>query len=199
MGSRCLRGESLLIAAGQVATGPLSGIPVVGGKDIDSFYICSAALLKPGSGNQLVEQAAMPKGKTDKTKGASAKSKAATATTPANTISPSWPVFKPPLPLTDLTLESLVPDKVVLIRNFWPKSLCRDYVSFLRNLPLITTPSRPKRGEAARVNDRFQVEDPRFALRLWLETGLKNALLDDEFRQSWYVYSLSGGETSIPP
>ena len=148
------------------------------------------ALVKSGSGKQLVDLEIMPKGKADKTKGASAKSKAAAVTAPANPTPPSWPVFKPPLPQTDLIIESLVPGKVVLIRNFWPKSLCRDYVSFLRSLPLITTPSRPKKGEAARVNDRFQIEDPRFAQRLWLETGLKNALLDDEFRQSWYVFSL---------
>ena len=50
-----------------------------------------------------------------------------------------------------------------------------------------TTPSRPKRGEAVRVNDRFQVEDALFARRLWEQTGLKEALLEDNehLRDLW--------------
>ncbi|ROT34699.1 hypothetical protein SODALDRAFT_83279 [Sodiomyces alkalinus F11] len=100
---------------------------------------------------------------------------------------PRWPRFKPPLPVTDLTplpLESC-PDRVVLIHNFWPKSLCSSYVSFLKGLPLVTTPGRPKRGEAVRVNDRYQVEDPVFARRLWLETGLLDALQQGDVRDLW--------------
>lgn len=107
---------------------------------------------------------------------------AAVATTP-----PDWPAFKPPLPVVDLEFDSLVEDKVVVLRSFFPKNLCRDYVSFLRTLPLITTPGKPKRGDAVRVNDRFQIQDPRFADRLWLETGLKEAVLRDEVSHLWYV------------
>ncbi|KAK4130128.1 hypothetical protein BT67DRAFT_445975 [Trichocladium antarcticum] len=94
------------------------------------------------------------------------------------TVAPSWPAFKPPLPVIDLTVESLVQDKVVVLRSFFPRSLCRDYVSFLRDLPLTTTPGKPKRGDAVRVNDRFQIDDARFADRLWSETGLKEVLLN---------------------
>ncbi|KAH6630274.1 hypothetical protein B0J18DRAFT_420686 [Chaetomium sp. MPI-SDFR-AT-0129] len=101
------------------------------------------------------------------------------------TATPSWPAFKPPLPVVDLTLESLVKDKVVVFRSFFPRSLCRDYVTFLRGLPLTTTPGKPKRGEAVRVNDRFQIDDPKFAHRLWTETGLKEALLSEEFKRLW--------------
>ncbi|KAH7176577.1 hypothetical protein EDB81DRAFT_875378 [Dactylonectria macrodidyma] len=92
---------------------------------------------------------------------------------------PDWPAFKPPLPVVDLTLN-LHPEtsKVVLVPSFFPRSLCRDYVSFLKTLPLQTTPGRPKRGEAVRVNDRFQIDSPDFAIRLWEETGLKEALLE---------------------
>jgi hypothetical protein len=94
---------------------------------------------------------------------------------------PSWPVFKPPLPVVDLTPElHPLTSKLVLIPSFFPRSLCRDYVSFLRTLPLQTTPGRPKRGEAVRVNDRFQIDDAAFALRLWEQTGLKEALLESE-------------------
>lgn len=53
-------------------------------------------------------------------------------------------------------------------------------MAFLKTLPLQTTPVRPKRGEAVRVNDRFQINDPAFALRLWEQTGLKEALMEGE-------------------
>lgn len=101
---------------------------------------------------------------------------------------PSWPVFKPPLPVVELSPE-LHPasSKIALIPSFFPKSLCRDYVTFLRSLPLQTTPSRPKRGEAVRVNDRFQVDDAAFANRLWEHTGLKEVATEDEtLRDLWY-------------
>ncbi|KAK4149284.1 putative prolyl 4-hydroxylase 4 [Chaetomidium leptoderma] len=98
---------------------------------------------------------------------------------------PSWPPFKPALPVVDLTPESLVQDKVVVLRSFFPRSLCRDYVSFLRELPLITTPGKPKRGDAVRVNDRYQIDDPLFAQRLWTETGLKEVVLNKNVARLW--------------
>lgn len=58
-------------------------------------------------------------------------------------------------------------------------------MSFLRSLPLTTTPGKPKRGDAVRVNDRFQVQDQAFANRLWLETGLRDSLLRDEYKGLW--------------
>lgn len=98
---------------------------------------------------------------------------------------PSWPPFKPSLPVSDLNVETLVESKVVVLRTFWPRNLCRDYVSFLKTLPLVTTPGKPKRGDAVRVNDRFQIQDPGFANRLWLETGLKDAILDSSVAHMW--------------
>lgn len=98
---------------------------------------------------------------------------------------PSWPPFKPSLPVSDLHAETLVESKIVVFRNFWPRNLCRDYVSFLKTLPLVTTPGKPKRGEAVRVNDRFQIDDPSFAQRLWLDTGLKDAILDSSVSSLW--------------
>lgn len=97
---------------------------------------------------------------------------------------PPWPIFKQPTWQT-LEPESMLDSKVILIRNFWPKALCKDYVSFLRTLSLTTTPGKPKRGEAVRVNDRFQVQDQAFANRLWAETGLRDALLRDEWKSLW--------------
>lgn len=111
-----------------------------------------------------------------------AKSQPATTGQRPPTATPAWPQFKPALPVTDLVPEPLeaCPDKVVLIQNFWPRSLCNAYIAFLKDLPLTTTPGRPKRGEALRVNDRFQIDDPVFASRLWLQTGLREALMQDE-------------------
>ena len=100
----------------------------------------------------------------------------------------SWPPFKPKLPVAQLVLDAPVPtfqDQIVLLRHFWPKSLCRDYLAFLASLPLTTTPGRPKRGEAVRVNDRFQIQDAQFAQRLWLQTGLKDAILEEFAKNLW--------------
>ncbi|KAI1436926.1 hypothetical protein GGR50DRAFT_154705 [Xylaria sp. CBS 124048] len=101
---------------------------------------------------------------------------------------PSWPPFKPKLPVTQLIFDVPIPsleDQIVLLRNFWPKSLCRDYLTFLSDLPLTTTPGRPKRGEATRVNDRFQINDAAFARRLWLQTGLKEVVSEDSVKHLW--------------
>lgn len=102
---------------------------------------------------------------------------------------PNWPLFKPTLPVTHLSLEPPVPafeDKILVARNFFPKTLCRDYVTFLQSLPLVTTPGRPKRGEAVRVNDRFQIHDDQFAQRLWLQTGLEDLVNGESVNHLWY-------------
>ncbi|KAI0162098.1 hypothetical protein GGR57DRAFT_453121 [Xylariaceae sp. FL1272] len=107
---------------------------------------------------------------------------------PTTATVPSWPTFKPRLPVVQLSFDHPAPgfeDQIVAIRNFFPKSLCRDYVAFLAGLPLSTTPGKPKRGEATRSNDRFQVDDPQFAQRLWLQTGLKEAVLQESVRNLW--------------
>ncbi|KAL8387333.1 hypothetical protein RB595_009981 [Gaeumannomyces hyphopodioides] len=115
-------------------------------------------------------------------KGNKGSAKAATSTAPpppaAAAPPPSWPPFRPSLPVVDpLAFEPVVPAKVLVARSFFPRSLCRTYVDFLASLPLATTPARPKKGEAVRQNDRFQVHDPAFASRLWRDTGLRDALL----------------------
>jgi hypothetical protein len=73
-----------------------------------------------------------------------------------------------------------VDSQIVVVRNFWTSTLCKDYVAFLKNLPLVTTPGVPKRGDAVRVNDRLQIVDEAFANRLWLETGLKDLVCGTE-------------------
>jgi hypothetical protein len=91
----------------------------------------------------------------------------------APTPPPDWPAFKPLLPPTALALSTVTASQIVVVRNFWTAALCRTYVAFLKRLPLTTTPGRPKKGEALRVNDRLQVVDEAFASRLWSETGLR--------------------------
>ncbi|RWA07380.1 hypothetical protein EKO27_g7718 [Xylaria grammica] len=114
----------------------------------------------------------------------------ATATAAAaSAAAATWPPFKPKLPVTHLTFDAPIPalrDQIVLLRNFWPKSLCRNYVTFLSSLPLTTTPGRPKRGEATRVNDRFQLQNAQLAQRFWLQTGLKDVVLEDSVKHLWY-------------
>lgn len=103
---------------------------------------------------------------------------------------PNWPPLRPLLPTTDLHLTPLVPDQIYLIRNFLPATLCKTYASFLSNLPLTTTPGRPKKDEAVRVNDRFQVQDARFAEMLWGGTALRELVLErfDEDEEDSYSY-----------
>lgn len=104
------------------------------------------------------------------------KSKTKTSTQEAQQ-KPDWPQFRPLVPEYDLHLQELVPNQIVLVKNLWTSTLCKDYVQFLSSLVLETTPRRPKRGEAVRVNDRFQVEDAAFAARLWNETALSSLIL----------------------
>ena len=87
---------------------------------------------------------------------------------------PDWPLLQPLVPTSDLTLDILLEDQLVLIRNLFTSTLCKKYVSFLSSLPLITTPAKPKEGEAIRVNDRIQFDDPAFAEQLWSSTGLQS-------------------------
>lgn len=89
---------------------------------------------------------------------------------------PDWPTLQPLVPEADLALDTLLEGQVVLIRNLFTSNLCKKLVSFLSSLPLTTTPSRPKEGDALRVNDRIQFEDPDFAEQLFKSTALKSLL-----------------------
>ncbi|POS84857.1 hypothetical protein EPUL_002783, partial [Erysiphe pulchra] len=88
---------------------------------------------------------------------------------------PNWPLFSKQLPTSCLSLESLLPSQIILIHKFWSENLCKNYVCFLKTLPLVTT-GKPKKGEAVRFNDRFQIDDTKFAHRLWVETGLRELI-----------------------
>lgn len=113
----------------------------------------------------------MPQKKHEKPK-ARPRTKQKVAETPQ--ILPDWPTLQPLVPTADLALETLLEDQIILIHNFFTSTLCKKYVSFLSSLPLITTPVKPKEGEAVRVNDRIQFDDPAFAEQLWSFTALKD-------------------------
>ncbi|KAL9588120.1 MAG: hypothetical protein Q9203_003064 [Teloschistes exilis] len=93
---------------------------------------------------------------------------------------PNWPLLKPLIPSSDLALETLLEDQIILIRNFFTSSVCKNYVSFLSTLPLVTTPGKPKKGDALRVNDRLQVDDPGFADQLWDIAGLRGLVTRED-------------------
>ena len=112
-------------------------------------------------------------------------------------VQPKWPPLAPLVPAEDLRLETLLEDQIVVIRNFFTSTLSKNYVSFLSSLPLTTTPGQPKKGEALRVNDRFQIDDHAFAEELWHHTGLENLVTGgmnahDEPRED--LKKLWGGE-----
>lgn len=89
---------------------------------------------------------------------------------------PKWPPLQPLVPAEHLGMDALLQDQIILIHNLFTTSLCKTYVSFLSSLPLITTPAKPKEGNAVRINDRFEVHDFGFAQRLWSSTGLAHVL-----------------------
>ncbi|KAA8896788.1 hypothetical protein FN846DRAFT_964794 [Sphaerosporella brunnea] len=112
------------------------------------------------------------------------KKKAAHLVTPAAGATPappqqsvSWPALTPLLPPSDLQLEEVLPEQILTIPKFFTSTLCKTYVNFLqKSVSLTTTPGKPKRGEAVRVNDRLQIQDPAFADVLWNQSGLKDVV-----------------------
>ncbi|KAK4556602.1 hypothetical protein LTR86_006173 [Recurvomyces mirabilis] len=87
---------------------------------------------------------------------------------------PRWPPLTHLPTATDLTLTNVFPNQILTIPGLRTPSLSKTYESFLPTLPLVTTPGNPKKGEAVRVNDRFQIQDARFAEQLWSATALKD-------------------------
>jgi hypothetical protein len=99
-------------------------------------------------------------------------------------VTPNWPTFTPLVPESDLALHHVLPGQIVTIPNFWTSTLCRTYVAFLSSLPLTTTPGKPKKGDAVRVNDRYQIDDPAFAERLW-SSVLKSLVTAADRKDLW--------------
>lgn len=103
-------------------------------------------------------------------------------------------------------METLLPDQILTMPRLWTTSLCKSYINFLSTLPLTTTPGKPKKGDAVRVNDRFQVDDAAFAERLWSQTALQQlisspvidgAALDEEGKRKLWGGEVLGLNSNI--
>lgn len=57
---------------------------------------------------------------------------------------PDWPFLAPLVPPADLTFDELLEGQILVVRNFFTSTLCKQYVSFLSSLPLETTSAKPK-------------------------------------------------------
>lgn len=119
---------------------------------------------------------------------------------------PDWPPITTLVPAADLSFVPLLPDHILTVPQLWTTSLCRSYVSFLSTLTMATTPGKPKRGEAVRFNDRFQVDDAHFAEKLWTGTALKEMVgqpsvdgrsLDDTERRALWGGDVLGLNSNI--
>ncbi|KZF19598.1 hypothetical protein L228DRAFT_285546 [Xylona heveae TC161] len=131
-----------------------------------------------------------PKGSKRKDTAPASSAKSATTTIAKSTARPNWPPLEPLVPNCDLSLSTLVENQIITIPNFFTASLCKTYVSFLSSLPFLTTPAKPKKGDAVRVNDRFQIEDPAFAEQLWNSTALKDLVCGSAISE--YDYAEEG-------
>lgn len=141
-----------------------------------------------------------------KTKSAKKPNATAAKSSPEKKNLPQWPAMQPLIPSSDLSLETLLEDQILTIPRFWTTNLCKTYVNFLSTLPLATTPGKPKKGDAVRVNDRFQVDEPNFAEQLWSATSLKElvtnpvidgAALDDNGKRALWGGEVLGLNSNI--
>lgn len=107
----------------------------------------------------------------------------------------SWPAIAKspyrPIPEINTVLASQI-----LTLDLFTSSFAQQFLNFCQShiAPLLsTTPIRPKKGDAIRFNDRFQVTDPSFAESLWRNSGLKEALelYEEEGKSSQDIW---GGE-----
>lgn len=93
---------------------------------------------------------------------------------------PHWPPLAPLVPAIDLSLDTVLEDQILVVRRLFTSTLCKSYIAYLSTLPLTTTSGKPRKGEAVRVNDRFQVDDAAFATHLWEKTALQGLVSKDE-------------------
>ncbi|GAA5955956.1 hypothetical protein JCM8115_004372 [Rhodotorula mucilaginosa] len=67
---------------------------------------------------------------------------------------------------------------ILLIDDLFPPRVRKAFLAFLTapNSPIkLNPPTAPKRGEAERTNERISLTDPDLAVRLWNDTGLRDA------------------------
>jgi len=107
----------------------------------------------------------------------------------------SWPEIShsPYRPIPEITT---VLESQILTLNLFTSAFTLQFLNFCQShiKPLLsTTPIKPKKGDAVRFNDRFQIEDLGFAESLWNNSGLKQAIIaySEEGKSSQDIW---GGE-----
>jgi hypothetical protein len=107
-----------------------------------------------------------------------AKKKTPQSSTSAPSTKPIPIVFPPiPPPVETLVPVTLLESQILLLPNFLPPATCKAYVSQFSALPLLPSPP-PGRNEATRTNARLATEDPQFARRLFVDSGLSEVTKD---------------------
>lgn len=88
----------------------------------------------------------------------------------------------PPLEPSDASGENphfdiLLDTQIISIKHLFSMKTCLSFLHYFKSLSLTPSPP-PKKGEAARTNDRYSIYDPTFAARLYSETCLQKAIYD---------------------
>ncbi|CAG8520959.1 17326_t:CDS:2, partial [Acaulospora morrowiae] len=112
-----------------------------------------------------------PKSKSSRTNTLKDDKKQTKISTPIKKFSESskWPSF---LLKSDLQLQTLLENQIVVIPSFLTHQECTNLINFIeKNIPLEQTV--PNKGEAFRNNDRFSIENPKFAESLY-QSGLNS-------------------------
>ncbi|GAA5955448.1 hypothetical protein JCM10213_000377 [Rhodosporidiobolus nylandii] len=117
------------------------------------------------------------------------KAKQQVAVSPPTPKPLAWPAIPPPRAPLSLVEEA---DGILVVDNFFPPALRKAYLSFLRSAVKLEPPAPPKKGYAARTNDRFSLQDEAFAQRLWVDSGLAKACAGMEGRNGRKPVGLNG-------
>jgi len=136
----------------------------------------------------------MPPNRRKESKAANLNVTPSSSTLDGKTTSISWPAIHAPYkPVPEIT--TILPSQILTL-NLFSSSVTQQFLDFCQShiVPVLTTtPIKPKKGDAVRFNDRFQVLDPSFADTLWKNSGLKEAVdgYEEEGKKSQEIW---GGE-----
>ncbi|GAA6035141.1 hypothetical protein JCM8097_006385 [Rhodosporidiobolus ruineniae] len=85
----------------------------------------------------------------------------------------NWPAIPPPT--RPLVLEHLAPG-IAVLDGFFPPAVRKSFLAFVNQSITLNKPTAPRRGEAARTNERISFPNEEgFAKRLWEDSGLAKA------------------------
>ncbi|GAA5922630.1 uncharacterized protein JCM15063_003367 [Sporobolomyces koalae] len=89
----------------------------------------------------------------------------------------AWPTILPPR--KPLELHQVAPG-ILVVDHFLPPKTLDAFLALLQSRSISWTAPNPipRKGEAARTNHRFQIQDDEFAQRLWTDSGLAQLCTD---------------------